>query len=57
MNTTTTTTTTKTLGKNDQRKSRFSFLLEEWVFQLALVVAVVSALVERGIAISGGTIV
>ena len=36
---------------------RFSFLLEEWVFQLALVVAVVSALVERGIAMSGGVIV
>jgi hypothetical protein len=47
----TTTTSTKT------RKSRFSFLLEEWVFQLALVVAVVSALVERGIAISGGAII
>jgi hypothetical protein len=43
---------------NTQRKNgRFSFLLEEWVFQLALVVAVVSALVERGIAMSGGVIV
>jgi hypothetical protein len=37
--------------------SRFSFLMEEWVYQLALVVAVVSALVERGIAMSGGMIV
>jgi hypothetical protein len=50
--------TTTTLTQNGQRKSnRFSFLMEEWVFQLALVIAVVSALVERGIAMSGGTIV
>ena len=47
-----------TNSKHDQRKNgRFSFLLEEWVYQLALVVAVVSALVERGIAMSGGMIV
>jgi hypothetical protein len=44
-------------AKTNSKYGRFSFLMEEWVFQLALVVAVVSALVERGIAISGGTIV
>jgi hypothetical protein len=42
-------------SKHDQRKNgRFSFLLEEWVYQLALVIVVVSAIVERGIALSGG---
>jgi len=47
-----------TNSQTTQRKSgRFSFLMEEWVYQLALVVAVVSALVERGIAMSGGMIV
>ena len=49
---------TMTNTKHGQRNpGRFSFLTEEWVFQLALVVAVVGALVERAIAISGGTIV
>jgi len=47
-----------TNSQTTQRNSgRFSFLMEEWVFQLALVVAVVSTLVERGIAMSGGMIV
>jgi hypothetical protein len=50
--------TITTTCKHDQRTNgRFSFLLEEWFYQLALVVAVVSALVERGIAMSGGVIV
>jgi hypothetical protein len=49
---------TMTNSQHDQRKNgRFSFLLEEWVYQLALVVAVVAALVERSIAMSGGVIV
>jgi hypothetical protein len=49
---------TTTTARHEQRKNgRFSFLFEEWVFQLALVVAVVGALVERGIAMSGGMIV
>jgi len=42
---------------NERKNGRFSFLLEEWVYQLALVVAVVGAIVERGIALSGGVIV
>ena len=49
---------TMTNSQHEQRKnSRFSFLLEEWVYQLALVVAVVGALVERAITMSGGYIV
>jgi hypothetical protein len=49
---------TITNSKQDQRRNgRFSFLLEEWFYQLALVIAVVSALVERGIAMSGGMMV
>jgi hypothetical protein len=55
MNTTNTNTTSN--SKPEQRKSRFSFLLEEWVYQLALVVVIVGAIVERGIALSGGHIV
>jgi hypothetical protein len=44
-------------ANTNSKHGRFSFLMEEWFFQLALVVAVVGALVERGIALSGGTIV
>ena len=38
------------------KSGRFSFLFEEWTAQLVLVVAVIGVLVERTIAISGGTI-
>jgi hypothetical protein len=43
---------------NQQRKSgKFSFLLEEWVFQLVLAAAVVGVVIERGASIGGGMIV
>jgi hypothetical protein len=44
-------------ANTNSKHGRVSVLMEEWFFQLALVVAVVGALVERGIALSGGTIV
>jgi hypothetical protein len=34
---------------------RFSWMFQEWVFQLVLVILVVSALVERGLAIGAIT--
>jgi hypothetical protein len=40
----------------DRKSSRFSFVFEEWMAQLVLVVAVIGVIVERGIAMSGGTI-
>ena len=45
-----------TTDRNDQPRNKGSFF-GEWMLHLALVVAVVGALVERGIAISGGMIV
>jgi cytochrome c biogenesis protein ResB len=47
-----------TTERNDQSRGmrKYSFF-GEWMLHLALVVIVVGALVERGIALSGGTIV
>jgi hypothetical protein len=50
------TTMNMTTDRNDQPRNKGSFF-GEWMLHLALVVAVVGALVERGIAMSGGMIV
>jgi hypothetical protein len=48
-----------TTERNDQPRGmrKYSFFFGEWMLHLALVIVVVGALVERGVALSGGAIV
>ena len=45
-----------TTDRSNQNRKPARFVFEEWMAQLVLVVAVIGAVVERGISLGGGMI-